>query len=128
MLFLSVSLAAVNCLCFFSSSRRHTSCSLVTGVQTCALPISDRLDLDRDNGTLAGILEAHQERVAGAGRHEDGVAARGRGDRKSVVEGKSVAVRVAVGGRSIDKNIKASGHPSRRQDELQHCLDYEYQT
>src|SRR3546814_15473513 len=25
---------------FFSSRRRHTSCALVTGVQTCALPIS----------------------------------------------------------------------------------------
>src|SRR3546814_19549312 len=25
---------------FFSSRRRHTRCSLVTGVQTCALPIS----------------------------------------------------------------------------------------
>src|SRR3546814_17384913 len=34
------------CLCliysifFFSSRRRHTRCALVTGVQTCALPIS----------------------------------------------------------------------------------------
>src|SRR3546814_3680000 len=32
------------CMCmyvfFFSSRRRHTSCALVTGVQTCALPIS----------------------------------------------------------------------------------------
>src|SRR3546814_12853636 len=29
------------CLCFFfSSRRRHTGCALVTGVQTCALPIS----------------------------------------------------------------------------------------
>src|SRR3546814_8190318 len=29
------------CLCvfFFSSRRRHTRCALVTGVQTCALPI-----------------------------------------------------------------------------------------
>src|SRR3546814_1787590 len=27
---------------FFSSRRRHTICSLVTGVQTCALPISAR--------------------------------------------------------------------------------------
>src|SRR3546814_8173445 len=30
------------CLCFdffFSSRRRHTICALVTGVQTCALPI-----------------------------------------------------------------------------------------
>src|SRR3546814_10300147 len=28
---------------FFSSRRRHTSCALVTGVQTCALPIFLRL-------------------------------------------------------------------------------------
>src|SRR3546814_11661056 len=28
-------------LCFFSSRRRHTRCALVTGVQTCALPISE---------------------------------------------------------------------------------------
>src|SRR3546814_2707144 len=31
---------------FFSSRRRHTSCALVTGVQTCALPIS--------NGAIVG--------------------------------------------------------------------------
>src|SRR3546814_9604703 len=28
------------CLFFFSSRRRHTRCALVTGVQTCARPIS----------------------------------------------------------------------------------------
>src|SRR3546814_3147114 len=28
---------------FFSSRRRHTRCALVTGVQTCALPISAML-------------------------------------------------------------------------------------
>src|SRR3546814_9764518 len=27
-------------MCFISSIRRHTRCALVTGVQTCALPIS----------------------------------------------------------------------------------------
>src|SRR3546814_7201416 len=27
------------CVFFFSSRRRQTSCALVTGVQTCALPI-----------------------------------------------------------------------------------------
>src|SRR3546814_2157903 len=32
---------------FFSSRRRHTRCALVTGVQTCALPIFDHLDGDR---------------------------------------------------------------------------------
>src|SRR3546814_4195363 len=41
----------VRCVCycscivfFFSSRRRHTRCALVTGVQTCALPISRRND------------------------------------------------------------------------------------
>src|SRR3546814_7395970 len=29
---------------FFSSRRRHTRCALVTGVQTCALPISQDVD------------------------------------------------------------------------------------
>src|SRR3546814_5135328 len=28
---------------FFSRRRRHTRCALVTGVQTCALPILDRV-------------------------------------------------------------------------------------
>src|SRR3546814_8353170 len=31
------------CVFFFSSRRRHTRCALVTGVQTCALPISEDL-------------------------------------------------------------------------------------
>src|SRR3546814_4224668 len=34
-------------LFFFSSRRRHTICALVTGVQTCALPIS-AVDCSRD--------------------------------------------------------------------------------
>src|SRR3546814_11160905 len=29
------------CVFFFASRRRHTRCALVTGVQTCALPIFD---------------------------------------------------------------------------------------
>src|SRR3546814_8748707 len=33
-------LMVVCLLFFFSSRRRHTRCALVTGVQTCALPIS----------------------------------------------------------------------------------------
>src|SRR3546814_17629911 len=32
-------LCVVFCVFFFSSRRRHTRCALVTGVQTCALPI-----------------------------------------------------------------------------------------
>src|SRR3546814_13940082 len=40
------------CVFFFSSRRRHTRCALVTGVQTCALPI-----------LLGPILESFQLRM-----------------------------------------------------------------
>src|SRR3546814_5008051 len=39
---------------FFSSRRRHTRCALVTGVQTCALPIS----AGRLRGRIENILDA----------------------------------------------------------------------
>src|SRR3546814_12692377 len=35
-----MSLSVCSLLFFFSSRRRHTRCALVTGAQTCALPIS----------------------------------------------------------------------------------------
>src|SRR3546814_8133122 len=38
-IFLHSSVALLSNGFFFSSRRRHTSCALVTGVQTCALPI-----------------------------------------------------------------------------------------
>src|SRR3546814_10237123 len=37
---------AVMLFFFFSSRRRHTRCALVTGVQTCALPISRERRVD----------------------------------------------------------------------------------
>src|SRR3546814_20292357 len=36
------------CVFFLSSRRRHTRCALVTGVQTCALPIFDPIGEDVD--------------------------------------------------------------------------------
>src|SRR3546814_11466782 len=41
--------------CFFSIRRRHTRCSLVTGVQTCALPIYKE-EIGAEN-PLAGLPE-----------------------------------------------------------------------
>src|SRR3546814_4885470 len=38
-MFMSYKYVVFNGLFFFSSRRRHTRCALVTGVQTCALPI-----------------------------------------------------------------------------------------
>src|SRR3546814_15872380 len=43
---------------FFSSRRRHTRCELVTGVQTCALPISSG-----DTGSAAIEAVAGREHI-----------------------------------------------------------------
>src|SRR3546814_1290898 len=42
---------------FFSSRRRHTRCALVTGVQTCALPISEIEIAEMDSDYYAGQAE-----------------------------------------------------------------------
>src|SRR3546814_13027810 len=44
------------CEFFFSSRRRHTRCALVTGVQTCALPISSAGKLPIDGSQLPGDI------------------------------------------------------------------------
>src|SRR3546814_8655223 len=60
-------------LFFFSSRRRHTRCALVTGVQTCALPIFGCLNhalLSAESiarrvtlaGWIANLLPPRQER------------------------------------------------------------------
>src|SRR3546814_4260189 len=63
-------------LFFFSSRRRHTRCALVTGVQTCALPISldgqgkiaeiaDRYGLEVVQGSwLDTRLERNEQEIA----------------------------------------------------------------
>src|SRR3546814_9689180 len=43
------------CFFFFSSRRRHTRCALVTGVQTCALPISNTDYADTPGGSAIGF-------------------------------------------------------------------------
>src|SRR3546814_8086984 len=51
---------------FFSSRRRHTRCALVTGVQTCALPICRTAAARHRQGT--------RRRPFGAGRDGGGKA------------------------------------------------------
>src|SRR3546814_11187015 len=43
---------------FFSSRRRHTRCALVTGVQTCALPISDDGNPEKSKEAMDRVQEA----------------------------------------------------------------------
>src|SRR3546814_11039989 len=117
------------CGCFFCSSRRrHTRCALVTGVQTCALPISRCTPLDGgvspaqhramtafdDWRARSPYYDETHEALAQSVRR---FVAReiapnidrweAEGDRKSVVSGKSVSVRVDLGGsRIIKKKIQ----------------------
>src|SRR3546814_17056978 len=120
---------------FFSSRRRHTICALVTGVQTCALPIALNHEDVRVRVDFALILvllsaltgliwladrllfaKARQQRAAAA---SDNAAPEPviveYADRKSVVEGKSVAVRVDLGGRCIMKKNKTITNKSTTQ-------------
>src|SRR3546814_2420245 len=60
---------------FFSSRRRHTRCALVTGVQTCALPISVKLPDDDDvsvAGSVAKIVKLEHAWRRLDGRNDDG--------------------------------------------------------
>src|SRR3546814_4250916 len=51
---------------FFSSRRRHTRCALVTGVQTCALPICQ--SQEKDDGEGSWIADKRRRNVRGAAR------------------------------------------------------------
>src|SRR3546814_18505083 len=61
-------LMLVSIFFFFSSRRRHTRCALVTGVQTCALPIAKAeiagwnalLSLEKQHNPRAGLVQMHR--------------------------------------------------------------------
>src|SRR3546814_5968378 len=42
---------------FFSSRRRHTICAVVTGVQTCALPISEEVKREVEGKPVAASAD-----------------------------------------------------------------------
>src|SRR3546814_10445490 len=56
---------------FFSSRRRHTRCALVTGVQTCALPIFDNLPHELNSPETRQIVADREARVVGLLREAD---------------------------------------------------------
>src|SRR3546814_10093022 len=59
---------------FVSSRRRHTRCALVTGVQTCALPICGGKDAGNEaaaNGAAGNEAAAGAEKGGAEGGHAD---------------------------------------------------------
>src|SRR3546814_5056931 len=86
---------------FVSSRRRHTSCALVTGVQTCALPISDI-----DSAAQAGFKMIVNNRPDG--EEPDQPASAELGER---AEAQGIAYRhiPVSGGKYDDASIRAMG-------------------
>src|SRR3546814_14356446 len=88
-------------MCFFTSRRRHTRCALVTGVQTCALPIGPRRLAARDQPRrreLAGRLRVRFRRIAPLRQRKGrpGPALLARGDHQPTVLDRGVAAPVGI--------------------------------
>src|SRR3546814_6462098 len=95
---------------FFSSRRRHTRCALVTGVQTCALPIllaleSKRKELSKDERSARKQFYALKEKhgVTVSFRHVKGHTKR---EEARYVTNNLCDQRAKVGMRLARKRIK----------------------
>src|SRR3546814_18737622 len=103
---------------FFSSRRRHTRCALVTGVQTCALPISvaTRPDKPKD---VPGFTYVKAALMGGDGRY--GAADRPYLDYyKDVVTGGQRAGAFIAGDHLFVNNIRGAGIQTPPASDLGH--------
>src|SRR3546814_7776985 len=84
---------------FFSSRRRHTRCALVTGVQTCALPISDEAAVEEtfmNNNAQSALKLGHARACCLVAPARAGL---------SVAEYAATVVKKAVVGRSDERRV-----------------------
>src|SRR3546814_10538028 len=105
---------------FFSSRRRHTSCALVTGVQTCALPIS----LGQDTFAYA---EGATAIGASAWSNGENSVALGSGSRASDANVVSVGNGTGNGGYPATRRItNVSDRSEEHTSELQSLMRISY--
>src|SRR3546814_3950954 len=102
-------LAHVVVLFFFSSRRRHTRCALVTGVQTCALPILSR-PLDPPPAREAAI-----ERVA---EPVDDITRERQAEPFIVDPAQHIAYRDEHRAEEAERGELVGGHPGRQALEI----------
>src|SRR3546814_4444540 len=95
---------------FFSSRRRHTRCALVTGVQTCALPISDQLILAVQRATETERLKRENEEL----RARAGIEAELTGSSAILNNVRATLKRVAATG----SRVLISGPPTSEERRL----------
>src|SRR3546814_20823754 len=110
------------CIFFFSSRRRHTRCALVTGVQTCALPIyAYAWNKHLPDGTIRHLFFKRGNLIAQPGARflplcrvnklrcqraiEIAALFKQRSEERRV--GKECVIRVDLGGRRIIKKKKS---------------------
>src|SRR3546814_17167573 len=113
-------------LFFFTSRRRHTRGALVTGVQTCALPISAIMKIDGDNvaafkdenGMDLSVFILEGRDIVAIDFHDCSLSG-GQiivgSVQKNVVKGKSVSVRVDIGVRRILRKKDKSSRTNERE-------------
>src|SRR3546814_10303290 len=95
------------CLFFFSSRRRHTRCELVTGVQTCALPIL----------TMVGYFNSLRELGGMKRLAEDDVQTRSYRVQMSMVERPALAQRSISNIRELTSRVSSQDIPKYRSEE-----------
>src|SRR3546814_1488989 len=99
---------------FFSSRRRHTRCALVTGVQTCALPIL-KGEAAFDEIEHFFLLKAQLERVSVVGEADLDVVAVGRVDVVERDDSRSIEtpiIHVLVGRIATVEEVEIHAHNS----------------
>src|SRR3546814_15361502 len=120
---------------FFSSRRRHTRCALVTGVQTCALPIlrigvdaARRSDIARRREGRIGLAEARHAEAARIGAAQHDLLDRRELDadlRREIVEPARIAIvaarhvyrdridnrQIVLPGKSVSARVAPGGPP-----------------
>src|SRR3546814_986102 len=93
-------------LCFFfASRRRHTSCTLVTGVQTCALPI-----FPSAGPAAFGIIGPVHGAIVGLARYAVGIAGV---DARIGIGGDAIVERRLFGPRLARQPQRPRGHPQQ---------------
>src|SRR3546814_1102964 len=111
------------CLFFCSSRRRHTRCALVTGVQTCALPIFRESDLGLNPISMGDNIRVPMPALTEERRRDLTKVARGEG------EDAKIAVRNLrrEANETFKKLVKekeiAEDEERRAQDEIQKLTD-----
>src|SRR3546814_7192417 len=93
---------------FFSSRRRHTRCALVTGVQTCALPIY-RIAFDASANCMSHDAEKIDENLAAQQAVEfgfaGGIAAHEPLERSGLVSAVMVDMEIGISFKARDNEI-----------------------